>query len=134
MNHSQATGVAEALAKTMVVEPASRADLDRLDARLEGRIAALRTDLRFEFAKIRGEMQAGFAAVKFEPLRWILPIVLAQLAMTIGLPVRLQPRSCPSRGPERTVLAHAGAQGHDRRDHFHPALSMICSARALFAA
>jgi hypothetical protein len=91
MNHFQATGVAEALAKTMVVEPTSRADLDRLDARLEGRIAALRTDMRFEFAKIRGEMEAGFAAVKFEPLRWILPIVLAQPAMTIGLPVRLRP-------------------------------------------
>jgi hypothetical protein len=91
MNHFQATGVAEALAKTMVVEPTSRADLDRLDARLEGRIAALRTGMQSEFAKIRGEMQAGFAAVKFELLRWILPIVLAQLAMTIGLPVRLQP-------------------------------------------
>jgi hypothetical protein len=36
-------------------------------------------------------MEAGFAAVKFEPLRWILPIVLAQPAMTIGLPVRLRP-------------------------------------------
>ena len=102
MNHFQATGVAEALAKTMVVEPASRADLERLDgrltgelqrldARLTGEIAALRTEMQIEFAKIRGEMQAGFAAVKFEPLRWILPIVLAQPAMTIGLPVRLRP-------------------------------------------
>lgn len=91
MTHSEATGVAEALAETMVVEPASRADLERLDARLTGEIAALRTEMQVEFAKIRGEMQAGFAAVKFDLLRWILPLVLAQMAMTIGLIVRLQP-------------------------------------------
>lgn len=91
MAHSQATGVAEALAETMVVEPATRADLERLDGRLTGEIAALRTDMQVEFAKIRGEMQTGFAAVKFDLLRWILPLVLAQMAMTIGLIVRLQP-------------------------------------------
>lgn len=91
MTHSEATGVAEALAETMVVEPASRADLERLDARLTGEIAALRTEMQVEFAKIRGEMQAGFASMKFDLLRWILPLVLAQMAMTIGLLVRLQP-------------------------------------------
>ena len=102
MTHSEATGVAEALAETMVVEPASRADLERLDgrltgelqrldARLTGEIPALRTEMQIEFAKIRGEMQAGFASMKFDLLRWILPLVLAQMAMTIGLLVRLQP-------------------------------------------
>ncbi|MFM8988309.1 MAG: DUF1640 domain-containing protein, partial [Alphaproteobacteria bacterium] len=41
MNQPQATSVAEALAETMVVEPATRADLQRLDARLAGEISAL---------------------------------------------------------------------------------------------
>ena len=120
MNQSQATGVAEALAETMVVEPATRADLQRLDTRLTGEIAALRldvqrldarltgeiaglrsdmkgeiaelrSDMQVEFAKVRGEMQAGFASVKVEMLRWILPLFLAQMAMILGVLVRLQP-------------------------------------------
>ena len=142
MNQSQATGVAEALAETMVVEPATRADLQRLDTRLTGEIAALRMDvqrldarltgeiaglrsdmkgeiakirgemqgesatirgevqrefaairgeMQVEFAKVRGEMQAGFASVKVEMLRWILPLFLAQMAMILGVLVRLQP-------------------------------------------
>ena len=127
MNQPQATGVAEALAETMVVEPATRTDLQHLDARLTGEIAALRSDMQrldarltgeiatlrmdmqrldsrlageiaglrsdmqVEFAKVRGEMQAGFASTKVELLRWILPLFLAQMAMIIGVLVRLQP-------------------------------------------
>lgn len=109
MNQPQATGVAEALAETMVVDPATRADLQRLDARLTGEISALRVEvekfrgeMRTEFAmvrgelqaessKLRGEMQAGLAAVKFEMLRWLLPLFLAQMAMIVGVLVRLQP-------------------------------------------
>lgn len=109
MNQPQATGVAEALAETMVVEPATRADLQRLDARLTGEISALRVEvekfrgeMRTEFALVRGEMQAesarirgemhaGLAAVKFEMLRWLLPLFLAQMAMIVGVLVRLQP-------------------------------------------
>lgn len=98
MNQPQAAGVAEALAETMVVEPATRADLQRLDARLAGEISALRVEvekfrgeMRAEFAMVRGEMQAGLAAVKFEMLRWLLPLFLAQMAMIVGVLVRLQP-------------------------------------------
>ena len=109
MNQPQATGVAEALAETMVVEPATRADLQSLDARLSGEISALRVEvekfrgeMRTEFAmvrgelqaessKLRGEMQVGLAAVKFEMLRWLLPLFLAQMAMIVGVLVRLQP-------------------------------------------
>ncbi|MBM3629533.1 MAG: hypothetical protein FJX21_17170 [Alphaproteobacteria bacterium] len=109
MNQPQATGVAEALAETMVVEPATRTDLQRLDARLAGEISALRVEvekfrgeMRTEFALVRGEMlaesarilgemQAGLAAVKFEMLRWLLPLFLAQMAMIVGVLVRLQP-------------------------------------------
>ena len=109
MNQPQATGVAEALAETMVVEPATRADLQRRDARLSGEISALRVEvekfrgeMRTEFAmvrgelqaessKLRGEMQVGLAAVKLEMLRWLLPLFLAQMAMIVGVLVRLQP-------------------------------------------
>ena len=109
MGQPQATGVAEALAETMVVEPATRTDLQHLDARLTGEIAALRTDMQrldarltgeiaglrsdmqVEFAKVRGEMQASFASAKVELLRWILPLFLAQMALIIGVLVRLQP-------------------------------------------
>jgi outer membrane scaffolding protein for murein synthesis (MipA/OmpV family) len=108
MDQPQATGVAEALAETMVVEPATRADLQHLDARVTGEIAALRTDMQrldarltgeiaglrsdmqVEFAKVRGEMQAGFASAKVELLRWILPLFFAS-ALIIGVLVRLQP-------------------------------------------
>jgi outer membrane scaffolding protein for murein synthesis (MipA/OmpV family) len=91
MNQPQATGVAEALAETMVVEPATRADMQRLDARVTGEIAGLRSDMQVEFATVRGELQAGFASTKVELLRWILPLFLAQMAMIIGVLVRLQP-------------------------------------------
>ena len=87
MNQPQATGVAEALAETMVVEPATRADLQSLDARLSGEISALRVEVE----KLRGEMQVGLAAVKLEMLRWLLPLFLAQMAMIVGVLVRLQP-------------------------------------------
>ena len=87
MDQPQATGVAEALAETMVVEPATRADLQSLDARLSGEISALRVEVE----KFRGEMQAGFASAKVELLRWILPLFLAQMALIIGVLVRLQP-------------------------------------------
>ena len=87
MNQPQATGVAEALAETMVVEPATRADLQRLDARLSGEISALRVEVE----KLRGEMQVGLAAVKFEMLRWLLPLFHAQMAMIVGVLVRLLP-------------------------------------------
>jgi hypothetical protein len=44
-----------------------------------------------EVEKFRGEMQVGLAAVKFEMLRWLLPLFLAQMAMIVGVLVRLQP-------------------------------------------
>ena len=109
MDQPQATGVAEALAETMVVEPATRADLQHLDARLTGEIAALRTDMQRldarltgEIATLRMDMQrldsrltgeiAGLRSdMQVELLRWILPLFLAQMALIIGVLVRLQP-------------------------------------------
>jgi hypothetical protein len=45
--------------------------------------------MRTELAKLRGELAAGLAAVKVDLLRWIVPLILAQMAMTLGLFVRL---------------------------------------------
>jgi hypothetical protein len=96
MSLPQATSVAEALAETMVVDPASRSDIQSLEAeirlaRQESRFDTdkLRQDMHTELAKLRGELAAGLAAVKVDLLRWIVPLILAQMAMTLGLFVRL---------------------------------------------
>jgi hypothetical protein len=41
--------------------------------------------MQTELAKLRTEM----ATLKFDLLRWIVPLILAQMAMTLGLFVRL---------------------------------------------
>jgi chromosome segregation ATPase len=129
MSVPQATSVAEALAETMVVDPASRSDIQSLEAEfrlarqetrfeidklrqemhaeidklrremhaeigklrqeMHAEIGALRLEMRTELAKLRGELAAGLAAVKVDLLRWIVPLILAQMAMTLGLFVRL---------------------------------------------
>jgi uncharacterized membrane protein (DUF106 family) len=103
MSVPQATSVAEALAETMVVEPASRSDVQKLEAefrlaRQETRneIDKLRQEVHAEIGKLRQEMQTELAklrtemaTLKFDLLRWIVPLILAQMAMTLGLFVRL---------------------------------------------
>jgi hypothetical protein len=118
MSVPQATSVAEALAETMVVDLASRSDIQSLEAEfrlarqetrfeidklrqemhaeidklrreMHAEIGALRLEMRTELAKLRGELAAGLAAVKVDLLRWIVPLILAQMAMTLGLFVRL---------------------------------------------
>jgi ribosomal protein L29 len=118
MSVPQATSVAEALAETMVVDPASRSDLRSLEAEfrlarqetrfefeklrqelhaeigklrqeMHAEIGKLRQEMKTELATLRGEMAAGLAAVKVDLLRWIVPLILAQMAMTLGLFVRL---------------------------------------------
>jgi chromosome segregation ATPase len=132
MSVPQATSVAEALAETMVVEPASRSDVQKLEAelrlarqetrfeldklnteigklhqQLHAEIDKLRREMRAEIDKLRQEMHAEIgklrqemqtelaklrtemATLKFDLLRWIVPLILAQMAMTLGLFVRL---------------------------------------------
>jgi ribosomal protein L29 len=118
MSFPQATSVAEALAETRVVDPASRSDLRSLEAEfrlarqetrfefeklrqelhaeigklrqeMHAEIGKLRQEMKTELATLRGEMAAGLAAVKVDLLRWIVPLILAQMAMTLGLFVRL---------------------------------------------
>ena len=45
----------------------------------------LRGELHTGIAKLRGEMVAGFATVKIDILRWIVPLILAQMGLTLGL-------------------------------------------------
>jgi dsDNA-specific endonuclease/ATPase MutS2 len=132
MSVPQAISVAEALAETMVVEPASRSDVQKLEAefrlarqesrfeldKLNAEIGKLRQELHAEIGKLRQEMHAEIdklrqemhaeigklrqemqtelaklrtemATLKFDLLRWIVPLILAQMAMTLGLFVRL---------------------------------------------
>jgi hypothetical protein len=129
MADDHATVIAEALAETLVIDPATRSDLARLDVslrdqmrsmrdelrgemsalrdELRGEISALREELRgeigdlrkdlhaekqevrLELAKLRGDMVAGFATTKVEILRWIVPLILAQMALTLGAMMRL---------------------------------------------
>jgi chromosome segregation ATPase len=121
MSVPQAISVAEALAETMVVEPASRSDVQKLEAefrlarqesrfeldKLNAEIGKLRQEMHAEIGKLRQEMHAEIgklrqemqtelaklrtemATLKFDLLRWIVPLILAQMAMTLGLFVRL---------------------------------------------
>ena len=121
MSVPQATSVAEALAETMVVEPASRSDVQKLEAefrlarqetrfeldKLNAEIGKFRQEMHAEIGKLRQEMHAEIgrlrqemqtelaklrtemATLKFDLLRWIVPLILAQMAMTLGLFVRL---------------------------------------------
>lgn len=114
MSVPQATSVAEALAETMVVEHASRSDVQKLEAEfrlarqetrneidklrqeVHAEIGKLRQEMYAEIGKLRQEMQTELAklrtemaTLKFDLLRWIVPLILAQMAMTLGLFVRL---------------------------------------------
>ena len=110
MSVPQAISVAEALAETMVVEPASRSDVQGLEAefrlarqetrfeldKLNAEIDKLRQEMHAEIGKLRQEMQTELAklrtemaTLKFDLLRWIVPLILAQMAMTLGLFVRM---------------------------------------------
>ncbi len=72
--HEQAAGIAEAFADTMVTELATRTDL-----------AELRAELRLECERLRTEI----AASRSEILRWVVPLILAQLALSVGVLLRI---------------------------------------------
>ena len=72
--HEQAAGIAEAFADTMVTELATRTDL-----------AELRAELRLECERLRTEI----ASSRSEILRWVVPLILAQLALSVGVLLRI---------------------------------------------
>jgi hypothetical protein len=78
MAHSQAACLAETLADTLIVDPGTRSDLARLE-----------TALRDKIRTLRAETHAAIANAKVALLRRIVPLNLAQIAMILGLCVKL---------------------------------------------
>lgn len=70
----QAAGFAEAFSEVMVTELATKTDL-----------AELRSEFRLEIEKVRTEI----AASRSEILRWVVPLILAQMALTVGVLLRM---------------------------------------------
>jgi hypothetical protein len=74
----QADGFAEVFSEVMVTDLATKADL-----------AELRVDLRSEFRLECEKIRTEIAASRSEILRWIVPLILAQMALTVGVLMRL---------------------------------------------
>ncbi len=70
----QAAGFAEAFSEVMVTDLATKTDL-----------AELRAEFRLECEKLRTEI----AASRSEILRWVVPLILAQMALTVGVLLRM---------------------------------------------
>ena len=66
----QADGFAEAFADTMVTELATKSDL-----------AELRAEFRLECERLRTDIAASRADI----IRWVVPLILAQMALTVGM-------------------------------------------------
>lgn len=114
MPGAQAAGLAEAFAEIMITELATKADLRELRAELIGemdrRFSAsavemeklrgtleVRTGslgrevekLRTDMEKMRGELRTEIAASKNETLRWVVPLMLGQMALSLGILLRV---------------------------------------------
>lgn len=96
MPGAQAAGLAEAFAEIMITELATKADLRELRAdligQMNGRDGSLRTELeklRTDMEKMRGELRTEIAASKSEMLRWIVPLMLGQMALSLGILLRV---------------------------------------------
>jgi hypothetical protein len=75
---AQADGFAEVFSEVMVTDLATKTDLAEVETRLRG-------EFRLECEKIRTEI----AASRSEILRWIVPLILAQMALTVGVLLRM---------------------------------------------
>lgn len=71
---AQADGFAEVFSEVMVTDLATKTDLAELESKF-----------RLECEKIRTEI----AASRSEILRWIVPLILAQMALTVGVMLRM---------------------------------------------
>ena len=70
----QADGFAEAFADTMVTELATKSDS-----------AELRSEFRLECERLRTDI----AASRSDIIRWVVPLILAQMALTVGVLLRI---------------------------------------------
>ena len=110
MPGAQAAGLAEAFAEIMITELATKADLRELRAELIGELNGkvgelrgefgklridmekLRTDMermRTDMEKMRGELRTEIVASKNETLRWVVPLMLGQMALSLGILLRV---------------------------------------------
>lgn len=96
MPKDQAAGLAEAFAEIMITELATKADLRELRAELigymNGKAGELRGEignLRTDMERMRGELRTEIAASKSEMLRWIVPLMLGQMALSLGILLRV---------------------------------------------
>ena len=74
----QADGFAEAFADTMVTELATKSD-----------IAELLAELRSEFPLECERLRTDIAASRSDIIRWVVPLILAQMALTVGVLLRV---------------------------------------------
>lgn len=70
----QADGLAEAFADTMVTKLATKSDIAELRAEFHLGCERLRTDI---------------AASRADIIRWVVPLILAQMALTVGVLLRV---------------------------------------------
>lgn len=77
LSAEQVEGIADALSDAFRKEIATKADVRELEWRLTAKIDGS-----------RAEMKSEIQSVKSERLRWIIPLLLAQMAVMIGVPVR----------------------------------------------
>jgi hypothetical protein len=85
----QAAGLAEAFAEIMVTELATKSDLRELRAELRAELRVEVGSLRTEMEKLRGELRTEIAASKNETLRWVVPLMLGQMALSLGILLRV---------------------------------------------
>ncbi|AFL75549.1 coiled-coil domain-containing protein [Thiocystis violascens] len=62
-----------------------RADLRETELRLKKDIEQLRGEIKTDIEQLRGELKTDIERVKTDLLKWIVPLILAQIAATAAL-------------------------------------------------
>jgi hypothetical protein len=99
--------IVQELQEARLADVAAKEDIAALRFDTKADIAALRSEMREEFAAVRSEMREEIAAVrsemremesrletrieriKFDLLKWLIPFLLGQLALTITILFKL---------------------------------------------
>ncbi|MBM3521380.1 MAG: hypothetical protein FJX57_00355 [Alphaproteobacteria bacterium] len=100
LSQAQATGFAEALSDVMITELATKADLRTLEVAtkadfraleisLRGDMRELRLEINKDMERMRGDLRTEIASSKGDILRWIVPLMLAHMALTVGTLLRV---------------------------------------------
>lgn len=80
----------------MVTELATKSDLVELRLATKSDLAELRLATKSDLAELRGEfrlvcekLRTEIAASRSEILRWVVPLILAQMALNVGVLLRM---------------------------------------------